>query len=138
MIGFRRTLLVTCTAALAAACVSGGNPRIRTDFDGKPSADFFNKYGPPDQVIAYQAIPKGADPLNYPQGDPKELVYYWSSINKTTMTSKKHPEPLTQECNLAILTEADGKILRVEVQTDSGDIQSARTYCESVLNQSTG
>lgn len=125
-------LLFGCT--LLGACVSGDqNPRFDSKYVGKPSADFFLAYGPPADVISYDAIPKGADPLNYPQGDPKELVYYWSSINKSVYTARKNAEPITKECNLAIQTRADGTIMRIEVQSTSEPIEAAKAYCQTIV-----
>jgi hypothetical protein len=117
-----------------AACQTSTNPEFKSTYVGKPSADFFLKYGPPSDVIAYDAIPKGADPINYPGGDPKELVYYWSSINERTYTEKKNPKPLKDECNLAILTRADGKILRMEVQSTSMPLEKVKAFCETIVD----
>jgi len=119
---------------LFSACAGGSTgPRIESSFIGKPSADFFLKYGPPDQVIGFEAVPPGTDPLTVTQDDPKELVYYWASINRHTLTADKSAEPL-QDCNLAILTRADGRILRIEVQGDDAKLDAARTYCESIID----
>jgi len=130
-----RTGILIAIAVLLSACASGGstNPRLNSTYVGKPSADFFLKYGPPDQVIGYQAVPPGTDPLTVTQEDPKELVYYWSSINRQTLTADKSAEPRS-DCNLAILTRADGRILRIEVQGDDANLEAVRTYCESIID----
>lgn len=128
------SVLAVASCLALAACQGSGNPRFNSQYVGKSSADFFLKYGPPADVIAYEAIPKGANPRDYPQGDPKQLVYYWSSINKRTYTEKKNPEPLRDECNLAILTKADGKILRMEVQSDTQPIADMKAYCETIVD----
>lgn len=116
------------------ACQGAGNPRFDSEFVGGPSADFFLEYGPPSDVITYKTIPQWANPRNYPRGDQKQLVYYWSSINRRTMTEEKNPLPLRDECNLAILTRSDGQILRMEVQSDSRPIAEVKTYCETVVD----
>ncbi|GGB46028.1 hypothetical protein GCM10011316_17720 [Roseibium aquae] len=129
-----RILCILALAASVTACAGGSSsPRLDSRFIGKPSADFFLKYGPPDQVIGFEAVPPGTDPLTVTQSDPKELVYYWSSVNRKTLTADKSAAP-RQDCSLAILTRANGRILRIEVQADDANLAAARTYCESIVD----
>ncbi|MTI42589.1 hypothetical protein JM93_04304 [Roseibium hamelinense] len=118
---------------VVSACVGGSqNPRLESVYVGQPSSDFFLKYGPPAQVIGFEPVPPGTDPITVTQNDPKELVYYWSSNNRKTDFVKGLEAP-EKSCDLAILTKADGKILRIEVQTTSGSVQDARAYCQSII-----
>ena len=118
---------------LAAACQSSSqNPKLNSSYVGQSSATFFEAYGPPEQVIGLkQAMKKDSTGKIVKQTDPKRLVYYWSSTN--TKTYSKVIKPRGDTCNLAILTSAEGKILRMEVQDENGDIATIKANCEALI-----
>lgn len=120
-------------ALIAAACQSSSqNPKLNSQYIGQSSAAFFEAYGPPEQVIGLeQKMKKDSTGKIVKQTDPKRLVYYWSSTN--TKTYSKIARPRTDTCNLAILTSAEGKILRIEVQDENGDIATIKANCEAQI-----
>ncbi|MES0884497.1 hypothetical protein [Roseibium sp. SCP14] len=122
-------------AFLVAACQSAGsqNPRIKSEYLGKPTAEFFGEYGPPNHVIGMkQELKTDSTGRLINQTDPKELVYYWSSINRKSIS--KLPGSASNTCNLAILTSAEGKILLIEAQDEGGDIAAAKERCEAIID----
>ncbi|MCK7613290.1 hypothetical protein [Roseibium sediminicola] len=126
-------LLAPLAAAfLVAACQSSGsNPKLKSTYVGQSSAAFFEAYGPPDQVIGLeQKMKKDSTGKIVKQTDPKELVYYWSSARTAP---SKVSKPTGDVCNLAILTSAEGKILRIEVQDENGDIATVKAKCEALI-----
>lgn len=120
-------------ALIAASCQSSSqNPKLNSQYIGQSSAAFFEAYGPPEQVIGLeQKMKKDSTGKIVKQTDPKRLVYYWSSTN--TKTYSKIVRPKTDTCNLAILTSAEGKILRIEVQDENGDIATIKANCEALI-----
>jgi hypothetical protein len=99
---------------------------------GRSSAAFFEAYGPPDQVIGLeQKMKTDSTGRVVTPDDPKELVYYWSSTNPKTYS--KVPKTPTTACSLALLTSAEGTILRIEVQDENGNIAAARARCETLI-----
>jgi len=122
------------TALLLGACQSGSqNPSLKSDYVGKTTAEFFEAFGPPDQVIGMeQELRTDATGRVLTSADPKELVYYWSNNNQKTF-SKVSTSPV-DSCNLAILSTAEGKILLIEAQSDDGDIEAAKARCEAIIN----
>lgn len=119
-------------AVILSACQSSSqNPKLESQYVGQSSAAFFEAYGPPDQVIGLkQKMKTDSTGRIVKQTDPKELVYYWSSARTTP---SKVPKPTSGTCNLAILTSAEGKILRIEVQDESGNIEAVKTNCEALI-----
>jgi len=135
--GFRRAMsraplgLLAATLLVAACQSSGSNPTLKSTYIGQSSAAFFEAYGPPDQVIGLkQKMKKDATGKVVKQTDPKELVYYWSSARTTP---SKVSKPAGNVCNLALLTSAEGKILRIEVQDENGDTASMKATCEALI-----
>jgi len=130
---FGRVLCLLVLSVLLAACQSSGqNPKLNNTYVGQSSAAFFEAYGPPEQVIGLkQEMKKDASGKILEQTDPKRLVYYWSSTN--TKTYSKVLKPTGDTCNLAILTSAEGKILRMEVQDENGDIATIKANCEALI-----
>ena len=121
-------------ALLAAACQSASsqNPQIKSEFVGKTTADFFEKFGPPNHVIGMkQKLKTDSTGRLINQTDPKELVYYWSSNNQKTPS--KLPNAASNNCNLALLTTAEGKILRIEAQDKDDNIAAAKKRCEAII-----
>lgn len=119
-------------AVLVAACQSSSqNPTLKSQYVGQSSAAFFEAHGPPDQVIGLeQKMKKDATGRVVKQTDPKQLVYYWSS-DRTTPS--KVPQTSSASCNLALLTSAEGKILRIEVQDENGDTATMKATCEALI-----
>jgi len=127
-----KALCLLVLAALVGACQSSSqNPKLKSQYVGQSSATFFEAYGPPDQVIGLkQKMKTDSTGKIVNQTDPKELVYYWSS-DRTTPS--KAPKITANTCNLAILTSAEGKILRIEVQDENGDIATVKANCEALI-----
>ncbi|MHA7775239.1 hypothetical protein [Roseibium sp. M-1] len=125
--------LVPALVVFVAACQSSSqSPRLKSEYIGRSTAEFFAAYGPPAEVIAYkQKIKSDSTGLNVQQQDPKELVYYWTSNNQKTYS--KVPTPAKDTCNLALLTTAEGKILLIEVQDEGGNITAVKAACEAQI-----
>ena len=124
--------IVLSAALLAAACQSGAEaPRLKSDYVGRTTAEFFTAYGPPDEVIAFeQELKTDSTGRVLQSADPKELVYYWSSGGKS---GSKAPASKAQACNLAILSSAGGKILLIEAQDEDGNIEAAKARCAAIV-----
>lgn len=129
-----RAIFAVSVLLLVAACQSGDqNPRLQSEYVGRTTAEFFEAYGPPDQVIAMkQELKRDSTGRVLTSADPKELVYYWSSINRKTYS--KVATGTSDGCNLAILSTAEGKILLIEAQDDGGDAAAAKARCEGVID----
>jgi len=131
--GFKNVLRGTALAFFAAACQSGAqNPTLKSDYVGRTTAEFFEQYGPPEQVIGFEHENKpDARGKIVDRPDPKELVYYWSNNNRKTYS--KLPKPAGDTCTLAILSTAEGKIKLIEVQDEGGDIEAMKARCEALI-----